>query len=110
RMKARGRQVRRVPDVMQPSGGFHQVGMLAEHSSEGPRLFGYPLGMRPASGKRLFEQFSRELPRPVNMSHMSRLTRGGFRALDEPSLTVHGDDEPRAFQLRESLTSRPARH
>jgi hypothetical protein len=44
--------------------------MCAEHTSEGSRLFGYPLGVRPATGKRLFEQFSREIPRPVNMSHM----------------------------------------
>jgi hypothetical protein len=55
--------------------------MCAEHAPEGPRLFGYPLGVRPASGKRLFEQFSREIPRPVNMSHMYQANPRSFLPL-----------------------------
>ena len=45
-----------VADVMQPGGGFQQVGVRAEDGRQGACPCGDALGVRPAAGKRLLQE------------------------------------------------------
>jgi hypothetical protein len=53
-----------VADVVQPGGGFQQVGVRAENRCQAACSAGDALDVRPAAGQGLLEEFPGELLRP----------------------------------------------
>jgi hypothetical protein len=64
RMKTSLGQLRRVADVVQPSGGFEQVGVITENGSQDAGSRGDTLDMSPAAGEWDFEELARKLLSP----------------------------------------------
>jgi hypothetical protein len=64
RMKPGHGEVRGIPDVMQPSRGLDQAGVISQPISKLPRPPGHTLGVRPASRQRLGEQLLGEVTGP----------------------------------------------
>ncbi len=54
---------------MQPCGGFEQLGLIAEDGGQGSGSRGYPLDMRPATGKRYFKELAGEFFGPESLIH-----------------------------------------
>ena len=65
RMQARGGKAGRVADVVQPRGGFQQIGVSAENGRQAACPGGDALDVRPAAGERLLEERPGELLRPM---------------------------------------------
>jgi hypothetical protein len=57
-MEPGGVQVRRISDVVQPRGCHDQLGIFSEQPTQRPGLRGHALRMRPAAGKRIFQEFT----------------------------------------------------
>ena len=55
-MQACHSEVRRVADVMQPCGGFQEIGVRAEDWCQAACPGGDALGVRPAAGERLLQE------------------------------------------------------
>ncbi len=91
RMKAGLDQLGRVADVMQPRGGFEQIGVLAEDRGKGPGSRGDPLNMRPAARKRDLEVLTSEFFGPVGLIHA---INGNGRVRDVHGRGVPSSDVP----------------
>ena len=63
-VQAGGGEAGGVADVVQPRGGFQQIGVRAENRCQAARPVGDALDVRPAAGQRLLEEFPGELLRP----------------------------------------------
>jgi len=63
-VQAGGGEVGGVADVVQPRGGFEQLGVRAEDGCQAACPGGDALDVRPAAGKRLLEECPGELLRP----------------------------------------------
>ncbi len=92
RMKAGLDQLGQVADVMQPRGGFEQVGILAEDRGKGSGSRGNPLNMCPAAGEGDFEVFAREFLGPVSLIHAIKVTA---RVRDVHGRGMPSSDVPR---------------
>ncbi|GAA3763058.1 hypothetical protein GCM10022402_45740 [Salinactinospora qingdaonensis] len=55
-VKAGYGQSGRVPDVVEPRRGRHEIGVFTQHTGQRFSLFGHPLRVRPAAGQGLFEE------------------------------------------------------
>lgn len=83
RMESGHNQVRRIPDVVQPSGGLKQVGAVAEYRRESPSLARDTLRVRPAARQRALQVMTCELACPLGGAvHVSDATG--------TSLDIHG--------------------
>jgi hypothetical protein len=69
RVKPRVGKVRRVSDVVQPSGGFEQIGVVPEDRSEGASLRGDTLDVSPATRERDFEELACKISGPGCLAH-----------------------------------------
>ncbi len=56
-VQARGGQVGRVADVVQPCGGFQEIGVRAENRCQAARPCGHALDVCPAAGEGFLEEF-----------------------------------------------------
>ncbi len=63
-MEARDGKARCVADVVQPCGGFQQIGVRAENGYQAAGPGGDALDVRPAAGDGLLEECPGELLRP----------------------------------------------
>jgi len=63
-VQARDGQAGCVADIVQPRGGFHEIGIRAENGCQAAGPVGDALNMRPAAGERLLEESPGELLRP----------------------------------------------
>jgi hypothetical protein len=63
-VQARHGQVGCITDVVQPRGGFQQIGVRAENRCQAACTDGDALDVRPAAGKILLEKFPGKLLRP----------------------------------------------
>ncbi|GAA0335803.1 hypothetical protein GCM10010151_26890 [Actinoallomurus spadix] len=75
RVQAGVHKVRGVADIVQPSGGFKEIGVIAEDWREAPCLPGDALAVRPTTGKRHFKELAGDLFGPGGFSHVSDATR-----------------------------------
>jgi hypothetical protein len=69
RMKAGLGQLGGVADVMQPRGGFEQIGVITEDRGERSGSRCDPLNMRPAAGEWGFKVLTCEFLSPVSLIH-----------------------------------------
>ena len=76
RMKAGLDQLGRVADVMQPRGGFEQIGVLAEDRRKDSGSRSDPLNMRPTARKRDFEVLASKFLGPVGLIHAIKVMAG----------------------------------
>jgi hypothetical protein len=63
-VQAGGGEVGGVADVVQPRGGFQQVGVRAENGCQAACPVGDALDVRPAAGQRFLEEYPGDLLRP----------------------------------------------
>ena len=63
-VQAGGGEAGGVADVVQPGGGFQQLGVRAENGCQAACPVGDALDVRPAAGQRLLEEFPGEFLRP----------------------------------------------
>ncbi len=63
-MQARDGKIGCVADVVQPRGGFQQIGVCAKNRRQAVRPGGDPLDVLPAPGQRLLEECQGELLGP----------------------------------------------
>jgi hypothetical protein len=63
-VQAGGGEAGGVADVVQPGGGFEQVGVRAEHRCQATCPFGDTLDVRPAARRGFLEEYPGELLRP----------------------------------------------
>ena len=68
-VKASVREFWRVADVMQPRGGFEQVGIVFEDRGERPSLRSDTLDVSPATRERDFEELACQFSGPVCLAH-----------------------------------------
>jgi hypothetical protein len=76
RMKASLGQLGRVADVMQPRGGFEQIGVLTEDRRKGSGSRSDPLNMRPTARKGDFEVLASKFLGPVGLIHAIKVMAG----------------------------------
>ena len=67
-VKARGSEVGRVADVVQPCGGFQQIGVSAENGCQAACPGGDALDVRPAAGEGFLQECLGELFGPGSQS------------------------------------------
>ena len=86
-VQARHGQAGRVADVVQPRGGFQEVGVGAENwcQAAGPR--GHALDVRPAAGEGFLEECLGEMSGPCSQ-------RGHAAKARQPGRDVHGPGVP----------------
>jgi hypothetical protein len=63
-LQARDGQAGRVADVVQPGGGFEQIGVSPENRGQAACPGGHALDVCPATGKVILEEYPGELPGP----------------------------------------------
>jgi hypothetical protein len=75
-VQVRGGQVGRVADVVQPCGGFQEIGVSAENGCQAPCSPGDALDVCPAAGEGLLAEFLCELFGPCSQRvHVTKSTR-----------------------------------
>ena len=75
RMKPRVGEFGRVADVVQPRGGFEQLGVVTEDRSQGPGLRGDTLDVGPATRQRDFEELAGQFFGPESLIHALQATK-----------------------------------
>jgi len=86
-VQARHGQVGRVADIVQPRGGFQEVGVSAENGCQAAGLGGNALDVRPAAGERILEECLGEIFSPRSQSVHAAKAR-------QPTRDVHGRGMP----------------
>ncbi len=87
RVQARHGQAGCVADVVQPRGGFQEVGVSAENGYQAACPGGNALDVRPAAGERILEECLGETFSPGSQSVHAAKAR-------HPARDVHGRDMP----------------